>query len=74
MYINLIGTYLILTILCLTGLIAYAVYYKCDLISNKTITRGEELIPYLVMDLLYDFPGVPGLFVSAVYSAALRFC
>jgi sodium-coupled monocarboxylate transporter 8/12 len=71
MYINLFGTWLVLTILCLAGLIAYGVYHECDLISSKLVIKGEEILPRMVMDLLADMPGLPGLFVAAVYSAAL---
>ena len=31
-----------------------------------------ELMPYLVMDILGDYPGLPGLFVAAAYSGSLR--
>lgn len=29
-------------------------------------------MPYLVMDILRDYPGLPGLFVAAAYSGSLR--
>lgn len=32
-----------------------------------------KLMPYLVMDILRDYPGLPGLFVAAAYSGSLRF-
>lgn len=32
----------------------------------------DQLLPLLVMDTLKDLPGVPGLFVAGVFSAALR--
>jgi Na+/proline symporter len=35
------------------------------------VTKGEQILPYLVMDLLGSYPGIPGLFVACVYSAAL---
>ena len=43
MYLNLIGTFSILTITCLTGLIAYAVYHKCDLLTSKRVSKGEQV-------------------------------
>lgn len=31
-----------------------------------------QLIPYMVMDVLGQYPGLPGLFVAAMFSGALR--
>lgn len=31
-----------------------------------------QLMPYLVLDILGDYPGLPGLFVAAAYSGSLR--
>lgn len=32
-----------------------------------------QLIPHLVMDIFTNNPGLPGLFLAAVYSGSLRF-
>ena len=32
-----------------------------------------QLVPYAVMDVLGFMPGIPGLFVSCIFSASLRF-
>ena len=54
MYINVIGSVSILLITCLTGLIAYAVYYKCDILSAKIITKGEQVYIYSFKKLTYN--------------------
>ena len=43
MYLNLIGTFSILSVTCVTGLIAFAYYYECDIITSKKVTKGEQV-------------------------------
>ena len=43
MYINLAGSVAILSVTCLSGLVAFAVYGRCDLILTKKITKGEQV-------------------------------
>jgi Na+/proline symporter len=71
MYLNLVGTFSILIVCCLCGLVAYAYYAGCDPFLIKQITKYDQILPYLVMDILKDFYGLPGLFIACVYSAAL---
>jgi solute carrier family 5 (sodium-coupled monocarboxylate transporter), member 8/12 len=35
------------------------------------VKAKDQLLPLLVMDTLGDYPGLPGLFVAGVFSAAL---
>lgn len=46
--INLVGGILLLTFTCLTGLVAFAKYHSCDLLSSKKISRGEQVIIFLI--------------------------
>ncbi|KAJ9575559.1 hypothetical protein L9F63_007567, partial [Diploptera punctata] len=46
-------------------------YYDCDPIKNKVITKQDQLIPYYIMDIAASIPGLPGLFIAGVFSAAL---
>ncbi|XP_036321348.1 sodium-coupled monocarboxylate transporter 1 isoform X1 [Rhagoletis pomonella] len=53
------------------GLLLYATYHDCDPLSTKLAKVKDQLVPLLVMDILGVFPGMPGLFVAGVFSAAL---
>lgn len=53
------------------GLLIYATYHDCDPLTTKLVKAADQLLPLLVMDILGDYPGLPGLFVAGVFSAAL---
>lgn len=38
---------------------------------HQLAKRNDQLLPLLVMETLGEFPGLPGLFVAGVFSAAL---
>ncbi|KAH8341015.1 hypothetical protein KR059_012279, partial [Drosophila kikkawai] len=53
------------------GLVSYAVYHDCDPISTKLAAASDQLPSLLMMRTLGSLPGLPGLFVAGVFSAAL---
>ncbi|XP_036675383.3 sodium-coupled monocarboxylate transporter 1 isoform X5 [Drosophila suzukii] len=53
------------------GLVSYAVYHDCDPISTKLAAAVDQLPSLLMMRTLGSLPGLPGLFVSGVFSAVL---
>ncbi|XP_068156268.1 sodium-coupled monocarboxylate transporter 1-like [Drosophila tropicalis] len=53
------------------GLVTYAVYHDCDPISTKLAKASDQLPSLLMMRTLGAWPGLPGLFVAGVFSAAL---
>ncbi|XP_022102623.1 sodium-coupled monocarboxylate transporter 1-like [Acanthaster planci] len=60
------------TILCvLAGMALYARYADCDPFSSGSLPIKDGLLPYYILDAFKDLPGVPGLFVSGLCSAAL---
>ncbi|GCC18284.1 hypothetical protein chiPu_0017875 [Chiloscyllium punctatum] len=71
LYLNLVGLWIIAICAVFTGLTMYAVYHQCDPLTQKKVRASDQLLPYLVMDILRDYPGVPGLFVAAAYSGTL---
>ncbi|XP_068133074.1 sodium-coupled monocarboxylate transporter 1-like isoform X2 [Hyperolius riggenbachi] len=71
LYINLIGLWVILICAVLSGLILYSIYKDCDPWTAKLVSAPDQLMPYMVLDILRDYPGVPGLFVACAYSGTL---
>ncbi|XP_053261028.1 sodium-coupled monocarboxylate transporter 1-like [Podarcis raffonei] len=71
LYINLLGLWAILACAVLSGLAMYSIYKDCDPWTAKCVSAPDQLMPYLVLDILRDFPGVPGLFVASAYSGTL---
>ncbi|XP_058448371.1 sodium-coupled monocarboxylate transporter 1-like [Malaya genurostris] len=56
---------------CFMGLLMYAKYETCDPYTIKRINKLDQMLPYYVMDIGGKIPGLPGLFVSGIFSAAL---
>ncbi|XP_067998829.1 sodium-coupled monocarboxylate transporter 1 [Melanerpes formicivorus] len=71
LYMNLVGLWAILVCATLCGLCLYSVYKLCDPWTAGEVSALDQLMPYLVLDILGDFPGVPGLFVASAYSGTL---
>lgn len=65
------GVLLLFLICGYSGLLIYAKYYDCDPLTTKLAKAKDQVLPLLVMETLGDFPGLPGLFVAGVFSAAL---
>ncbi|XP_067207451.1 sodium-coupled monocarboxylate transporter 1 [Linepithema humile] len=66
-----IGVFILLTVCGYSGLVIYAWYHECDPLTTKLARAKDQLLPLLVMNVLGEFPGLPGLFVAGVFSAAL---
>nr|XP_056701810.1 sodium-coupled monocarboxylate transporter 1-like [Euleptes europaea] len=71
LYINLLGLWAILACAVLCGLAMYSIYKDCDPWTAKCVSAPDQLMPYLVQDILHTFPGMPGLFVASAYSGTL---
>ncbi|RLU19285.1 hypothetical protein DMN91_007842 [Ooceraea biroi] len=66
-----VGIISIVSLCCYTGIVIFAAFYDCDPVTTKQIRKPDQLLPYFVMELSHAIPGLPGLFVSGVFSAAL---
>ncbi|OCT88735.1 hypothetical protein XELAEV_18017365mg [Xenopus laevis] len=71
LYVNLVGLWAILACAVLSGLAMYSIYKDCDPWTAKFVSAPDQLMPYLALDILRDYPGLPGLFVSCAYSGTL---
>uniref|UniRef100_A0A6Q2WSS5 Solute carrier family 5 member 12 n=1 Tax=Esox lucius TaxID=8010 RepID=A0A6Q2WSS5_ESOLU len=71
LYFNLLGLLTILVCAVSSGLIMYAFYTHCDPWTAGSITAPDQLMPYFVMEVLGEFPGLPGLFVACAFSGTL---
>lgn len=67
-----VGLWALVSMCCYMGMVIYAFYHKCDPVTRGLIHKSDQLLPYFIMDTVGDIPGLPGLFVSGVFSAALR--
>ncbi|XP_014209704.1 sodium-coupled monocarboxylate transporter 1-like isoform X2 [Copidosoma floridanum] len=65
------GTLSLVGICGYAGMLVYAWYHECDPLTTKLARAKDQLLPLLMMNILQDFPGLPGLFVAGVFSAAL---
>ncbi|KAI9579971.1 hypothetical protein GQX74_000759 [Glossina fuscipes] len=65
------GVILFYLITFYNGLLIFATYHDCDPLSTKLAKAKDQLVPLMVMETLRFLPGMPGLFVAGVFSAAL---
>ncbi|KAL7298032.1 hypothetical protein TKK_0009039 [Trichogramma kaykai] len=66
-----IGIISIVSLSCYSGILIFAAFFDCDPVTTKQIRKPDQLLPYYVMEMAQSLPGLPGLFVSGVFSAAL---
>ncbi|XP_018576921.1 sodium-coupled monocarboxylate transporter 1 [Anoplophora glabripennis] len=65
------GMVIMKTLSVLCGLAMYAKYSDCDPFTSKHVSRNDQLLPYYVMDVAGSIPGLSGLFIAGIFSAAL---
>ncbi|RUS69050.1 hypothetical protein EGW08_023188 [Elysia chlorotica] len=62
-----------LTIATYVGIVAFSYFQTkgCDPFRSRQISDPNQLMPFTVMDLFHDLPGMSGLFLAALFSASL---
>lgn len=56
---------------CLIGLIMYTRYETCDPFTTQKIKKVDQILPFFVMEVAAKIPGLPGIFIAGIFSAAL---
>lgn len=69
--IYVVGVTVMIFLCVYNGLLLYATYHDCDPLQTKLAKAKDQMMPLLVMEILKDMPGLPGLFIAGVFSAAL---
>jgi len=70
-WFNVLGIGSLLLLCAYGGMVMYAYYHDCDPMTTRQVNKKDQLFPLFVMQVMKDYPGVPGLFVAGVFSGAL---
>ncbi|KAG5877995.1 hypothetical protein JTB14_033644 [Gonioctena quinquepunctata] len=65
------GIVILMICCCYCGLLVYAMFHDCDPLTTTLAREKDQLLPLLVMEILGEIPGLPGIFVAGIFSAAL---
>ena len=68
---SLIGLFLIISLAVLNGIVMFAYYHTCDPVTIGRVARRDQLFPLMIVDVLGSMPGLPGLLLACLFSAAL---
>ncbi|CAF3733082.1 unnamed protein product [Rotaria sp. Silwood1] len=71
LFINAIGTMILILLSSFMGVILYAYYVDCDPYTSKKIEDIDQIFPYFVMEVLGDKKGLPGVFLACMFSGSL---
>uniref|UniRef100_A0A1B6D5H5 Sodium/solute symporter n=1 Tax=Clastoptera arizonana TaxID=38151 RepID=A0A1B6D5H5_9HEMI len=64
--------FIIVKCLCsFLGLLTYTEFHDCDPVATGTVRKSAQLLPFYVIKTAKNYPGITGLFISGVVSAAL---
>ena len=65
------GLLLIVVLTVFNGIVMFAYYHTCDPVTEGRIKKVDQLFPLMIVDILGDLPGLPGLLLACLFSAAL---
>ena len=70
-YYSIVGLWVILILAGTTGFVTYAFFMFCDPIDQGYVSKVDQTVPYLAMEILKDYPGLLGLYAAGVYAGSL---
>jgi sodium-coupled monocarboxylate transporter 8/12 len=73
LWVNLLGLLFLVSLCSFGGLVIFAKYKTCDPLKAKIVSTSDQLFPLFVMDVMGNYPGIPGVFVAGIFSGALRY-
>ncbi|KAJ1085826.1 hypothetical protein NDU88_005951 [Pleurodeles waltl] len=53
------------------GLVMFALYRNCDPLLAGYVSAPDQYMPFMVLEIFEQYPGVPGLFLACAYSGTL---
>ncbi|XP_030573592.1 sodium-coupled monocarboxylate transporter 2-like [Drosophila novamexicana] len=65
------GFLIIMFFTSFAGIIMFAHYYGCDPMLAGLVSKPDKMMPFFIQDIMGNLPGMPGLFISCVFSASL---
>ncbi|XP_072179667.1 sodium-coupled monocarboxylate transporter 1-like [Diadema setosum] len=66
-----VGKMIIVSLCVFSGVVMYTYYVDCDPFTMGYVKSKDQLMPFFVMEMFEDMPGLPGIFLSAVVSASI---
>nr|XP_054759803.1 sodium-coupled monocarboxylate transporter 2-like [Lytechinus pictus] len=61
----------VIILMGLSGVVMYSYYFDCDPYTDGKVFSPDQIMPYMVMEVFAQTPGIPGIFLSSVISASL---
>ncbi|KAK2569132.1 Sodium-coupled monocarboxylate transporter 1 [Acropora cervicornis] len=70
-WVNVPFLFIVIAITVFDGMVIFAMYAGCDLLTTRKIARGDQVLPYFVIDKLGHLTGLPGTISSAINALAM---
>ncbi|EDW84257.1 uncharacterized protein Dwil_GK14044 [Drosophila willistoni] len=69
--VSTIGFIIIMFFNCFAGIIMFARYFGCDPMKAGLVSKPDKMMPFFIQDIMGNLMGMPGVFISCVFSASL---